>query len=106
MLAVSPRHPLDRHAAAPAIDTPHAVEKEHRNGPLRDELESALVQGGVLGTPVAAVAARQSAAAVGLDFNQDSATAIGEKGGLVNEALLLFDTIEDSLKLNLVRREA
>ena len=106
VLTICPGNPLDGHAAAPAVDTPHAVEEEHRNGPQRDELEPPLTQGVVLGTFATALAADRSATAVGMDVDQDFAAIVSEAGVAVNETLLLFDAVEDSPELHLVRCEA
>lgn len=42
----------------------------------------------------------------GLDVDQDFAAVVGETSVAVNETLLLFNAVEDSLELNLVRCEA
>ena len=58
--------------------------------------------GGTFLSPTA-LAADRSATAVGLDVDQDFAAVVGETGVAVHETLLLFDAVEDSLELHLVR---
>jgi hypothetical protein len=106
VFAIGPGNPFDGHAAARAIDASHASQEEHRNGPQRDELESPLAQRILLGAFTTALTADLSAPTVGLDVDRDFAAVVGETSVAVNEALLLFNAVEDSLDFHLVRCEA
>ena len=44
VLAIAPRNLLDHYATSPALDTPHAVQKENQNSPERNELKTPLRQ--------------------------------------------------------------
>jgi len=105
VLAIGPRHPFDGHAATRAVDAAHAVQEEHRNGPERDEFESSLAERVVPRALLAAPATDRPTAAVRMDVDQDFTAAACETWVTVDETLLLFDAVEDSLELHLVRSE-
>ncbi len=102
MLAISPGHLLDGDTTARATNAPHTVEEEHGNRPQRDELEPSLTKRIVSWAFAAATAANRPAPAVRVDLDEDFTTVLGKTGATVDETLLLFDAVEDSLELHLV----
>src|SRR5690606_27751683 len=78
-------------------------QKEHRDGPQRYELESPLGQRVVARPLAGAPAANGPRADVGTQGNENRTAFRVPDGLVVNKALLLFDVVEDSLELHLVR---
>ncbi len=103
MLSVGPRHFLDRDATARTVHAAHTVEEEHWNCPQWHELEGSLGKRVIAGTFATTATANRSTSRVRPQRNVQRCAVVVPEDRLVNKALLLFDVIEDSLKLHLVR---
>ena len=104
MFAVGPRHFLDRNAASATGNAAHRVNKKHRDSPQGHELKPPLAERIVTWSFATTAAANRSASLVRSERNQSRCPVLVPSDVVVNEALLLFNAIEDSLELHLVWR--
>jgi hypothetical protein len=101
-LATRPRNLFHDHAASRAIDPPHGVHEHHGDLPQRHKFEPPLGEAVVAGPPPAA--ARTDGAAIGprrdRHFDRQMRRVLLPPRLAVDERLVTFDPVEDSLQLH------
>ena len=102
-MCIRDRYSLDGDAAARTVDTTHGVKKKDRNSPQRHELKLSLGERVVTRSLAATATAHWPRSSVGANRDENRFAIFVPLEGVIDKSLLLFNVIEDSFKLHLVR---
>src|SRR5271169_899895 len=93
VLAIAPRHLLDHHATIPALDAPHAVQKENQDSPERNELKTPLRKTIVTGRGLVAPRADRRRARARPDVHFDAFLIRGPAGESVDKSRMTIAVV-------------